>query len=68
MDKNDRRHDQQSSQILTEALQLQRVFGKLTALAFLKKQGVNDELAQSALMQRYGRRTIIRREISRPHN
>jgi hypothetical protein len=67
MEKNDRRRDQQSSEIFSESLQMQRVFGKLPALVFLKKLGVNEELARAVLMKRYGRRIIIRRKIFRSH-
>lgn len=67
MGTNDRRCDRESSQTIEEALQVQKVFDKKSALLFLYKKGMTDELAQDVLILRYGRRAGFRRLIPRTY-
>ncbi len=57
----DRRQDHETAAQVEEAAALKRAFGSDAALRFLKLRGINDELAQDALLENYDRRQAARR-------
>lgn len=57
----DRRQDHETAAQVEEAAALKRAFGSDAALRFLKLRGINDELAQEALLENYDRRQQARR-------
>ncbi len=57
----DRRQDHETAAQLHEAAALKRAFGSDAAQRFLKLRGINDELAQEALLENYDRRQAARR-------
>ena len=57
----DRRQDHETAAQVEEAAALKRAFGSDAALRFLKLRGINDELAQEALLENYDRRQAARR-------
>ena len=66
MDENDRRAqerriDQETATQIREAAALQRAFGSDAAQRFLKLRGINDELAQDLVLEKYDRRQLARR-------
>ena len=60
----DRRQDHETAAQVEEAAALKRAFGSDAALRFLKLRGINDELAQEALLENYDRRQQARRNRS----
>lgn len=57
----DRRQDHETAAQVEEAAALKRAFGSDAALRFLKLRGIDDELAQDALLENYDRRQAARR-------
>lgn len=62
MNANDRRSDQNSSDILVEALKIQRAFDQNSAIKFLDTRGVNSTITSAVLSNRYDRRMSFRRK------
>ena len=65
MDAHDRRCDQNSSNIIIEAIKMHRVFNQKAAIIFLHKMGIKDSLASVVVSRRYDRRALFRRKKSR---
>ena len=59
----DRRQDHETAAQVAEAAALKRAFGSDAAQRFLKLRGINDELAQEALLENYDRRQAARRAL-----
>lgn len=65
---DDRRQDRETAAVVSEALACQRAFGNDAAQRFLKMRGIEDEIAQQALLDNYDRRKEIRRTSAKTVN
>jgi hypothetical protein len=57
---DERRQDCATADLVTEALRMKRAFGEDAAGEFLRRHGVNAEVAHEALVDRYERRRVVR--------